>query len=106
MLFFSRKIQDLKNEMESIYSSAKPEGKSLEELSDVIGNSRNWNDLLHAWEIWRESSGKNIREIFDEFVKLLNSVAKENGKNLMYRTRSCKPPLRVSHPRVFGQNFV
>ena len=65
--------------MESIYSSAKPEGKSLDKLSDVIENSHSWIDLLHAWETWRDAPGKKIRPIFDEFMELQNSVAKENG---------------------------
>ena len=65
--------------MESIYSSAKPEGKSLDELSDVIENSHSWADLLHAWEIWRDATGKKIRPIFDESMELQNNVAKENG---------------------------
>lgn len=50
------------------------------ELTDVMAQSRDYNELLHAWKDWRDVSGKKIRTHYKRYVELSNKAAKLNSK--------------------------
>ena len=70
----------LASEMENTFSTAKVGNDSLfPELTNIIGKSRDYSELLRAWWGWRNVSGRKMRESYKKFVALTNKGAKENG---------------------------
>ena len=67
------------SEMQSTYSSAKPNGQPLAHYVDVMATSRDWDTLRDAWVDWRDASGKKIRQTYTDFVQLANSMVQEQG---------------------------
>ncbi|KAK3579290.1 hypothetical protein CHS0354_033370 [Potamilus streckersoni] len=75
-----RKISEIQAEMTSIYSTA--EGcinattcLPLEpDLTDIITNSRDYDELKAAWKGWRDASGKKMKQLYPQFVELLNEA--------------------------------
>ncbi|HMK73535.1 MAG TPA: M2 family metallopeptidase, partial [Myxococcaceae bacterium] len=71
--------------MEGLYGKGKYCGKDgkgpcrdLEQLSDVMDQSRDWNALLDAWTGWH-GVGAEIRPLYVRFVALANQGARDNG---------------------------
>ncbi|XP_061182126.1 angiotensin-converting enzyme-like [Saccostrea echinata] len=50
-------------------------------LTDIITNSRDYNELLEVWKGWRDQSGKKMRTKYTEFVKAMNAAIKFSGFN-------------------------
>ena len=77
----------LTNEMSKIYSTAKvpdfnDESKSLSlepDLSLLLAESRDPRELEYYWTYWRKVTGKEIKEMYKEYVNLTNKAAKLNG---------------------------
>ncbi len=70
-------------ELESAYGKGKycpAEGdcKNLGELADVISQSRDWDELLEAWQGWR-TIAPPMREPYARFVELANLGAQDLG---------------------------
>ena len=49
------------------------------ELEDIMATSRDYDELLWAWEAWHNSS-RPIKPLYVEFVNKSNEAAKENGE--------------------------
>ena len=49
------------------------------ELEDIMATSRDYDELLWAWEAWYNSS-RPIKPLYVEFVNKSNEAAKENGE--------------------------
>ena len=70
--------------LESMYGSAKycPKGpascKTLDELSKVLANSRNYDELVDAWRGWHDTA-RPMRAKYQRFAALANEGAKELG---------------------------
>ena len=81
------KFIDLTSKMGSTYSKGKVldyETKTKEfsldpELSETMRKSRDPEELKYYWEQWREVSGKQIKEMYSEYVDMYNEAAKLNG---------------------------
>ncbi|CAB4004626.1 angiotensin-converting enzyme-like [Paramuricea clavata] len=72
--------ETLVSQMKTIYSTAKVGNDSLEpELINIMATSRDYDKLLHAWLGWRNVSGREMRQMYKEFINLKNIGAKENG---------------------------
>ncbi|XP_008061508.2 angiotensin-converting enzyme, partial [Carlito syrichta] len=71
--------------METIYSTAQVclnEGPcmSLEpDLEEVMATSRDQQELLWAWQGWRDAVGRPLRSTFQRYVELSNQAAQLNG---------------------------
>jgi peptidyl-dipeptidase A len=66
----------------------------LEELSDVIGKSRDPKELLEAWTGWH-SIAREMRPLYARFVELANEGAREIGfadSGAMWRAAYDMPP--------------
>jgi peptidyl-dipeptidase A len=77
-------LSALSSKMEGIASAAKycPKGpescKDQAELSDILANSRNYDELTEAWTGWH-SSARPLRDDYVRFVELANEGARELG---------------------------
>jgi peptidyl-dipeptidase A len=48
-------------------------------LTDIITNSRDYDELLEAWKGWRDVSGAKMKDKYAEFVQLMNKAIKAGG---------------------------
>lgn len=74
--------------MEDIYSKAticdyKDRSKcdlALEpELTEIMANSQDPEELKHIWTEWRKASGEKVRKMYPKYVELSNRAAQANG---------------------------
>ncbi|XP_059823680.1 angiotensin-converting enzyme 2 isoform X1 [Hypanus sabinus] len=80
-------LNNILNNMSTIYSTGTvcyPDQHSncLEldpELTNLMAQSRNYNERLWAWEGWRVNVGKKLRPLYEQYVVLKNKAAKMNG---------------------------
>jgi peptidyl-dipeptidase A len=77
-------INHLTNTMASIYSTAaiSESGKTYRldpELTQIMGSSRDHDELLWAWIGWHNASGRPMREPYTELVRNMNEAARNNG---------------------------
>ena len=80
-----KELTELAAKMEGLYGKGKYCGKDgkgpckdLEQLSDVMDQSRDWNALLDAWTGWH-GVGSQIRPLYVRFIELANQGARDNG---------------------------
>ncbi len=45
-----------------------------------MAESQDWEELLWAWEGWRNASGTKMKDNYTKFVQLQNEAAVLNGK--------------------------
>lgn len=74
--------------MQSTYSKAKVCGKPGEsptkcypfnpDLENIMSNSTDWDELLWAWEGWRNETGRHMPNDYEKFVNLANEAARMN----------------------------
>lgn len=80
-----KEFSELSNKLESIYATAKVCDKNSNcvtldpELSNMLKESRNYDELLWAWKGWHDQTGPKMRQIYARTVELNNKAAKENG---------------------------
>ncbi|XP_032891036.1 angiotensin-converting enzyme isoform X3 [Amblyraja radiata] len=73
------------SEMETTYSVAKvcrDNGTCHPldpDLTHILATSNDYDELLFAWEGWRNASGKKMRTNFKKYVQLSNKAARLNG---------------------------
>lgn len=51
----------------------------LRDINDILDKSTDVNELKHVWVQWREATGKKIRPMYAEYVKLSNEAARLNS---------------------------
>jgi peptidyl-dipeptidase A len=79
-----RELTQLSTRLEGMYGEAKfcPDGarscKTLDELSDTLSKSRNYDELTTAWKGWHDI-GAPMREPYTKFAALANEGAQELG---------------------------
>ncbi|MEQ8280630.1 MAG: M2 family metallopeptidase [Deltaproteobacteria bacterium] len=77
-----KKLADLASRMSSIYGKGKycrgDDCRALGELSKVLANSHDYDELLDAWQGWRTISVE-MRPMYEEFVSVANDGARELG---------------------------
>jgi peptidyl-dipeptidase A len=84
-----RRLNQLSGDMQMIYSTAKVCNRPGDtsgtcypldpDLSLIVATSTDWNELVWAWQGWRDVSGKLMPDMYAEFVGLLNEAAVLNG---------------------------
>lgn len=93
-------LASITSKMEGMYGAAKycPKGpdscKDQTELSNILANSRNYDELTDAWTGWH-STARPIRKDYVRFVELANEGAKELGfadLGTMWRSNYDMPP--------------
>ncbi|XP_045116015.1 angiotensin-converting enzyme-like isoform X1 [Portunus trituberculatus] len=81
------KYNNLITEMGTIYSTAKicdykKTGScklTLEpDLTRILRTSRDYGELEHVWKMWRDASGRRMKNHYHQFVQLANKAAKLN----------------------------
>ena len=48
-------------------------------LINLMATSRNWSELLWAWEEWRNVTGKKMKTLYATNVFLLNNLTGKYG---------------------------
>lgn len=93
-------LSALSSKMEGLYGAAKycPQGpescKGQTELTQIMAESRNYDELLEAWTGWH-STARPMREDYAQFVTLANEGARELGfadLGTMWRSNYDMPP--------------
>ena len=102
-------LANITTELEAMYGEGKycPQGKTvlkftpedkgcknLDDLSDIIATSRNYDELTEAWAGWH-SIARPMRPKYQRFAELANAGARELGFNdvgEMWRARYDMPP--------------
>ncbi|XP_075631437.1 angiotensin-converting enzyme [Balearica regulorum gibbericeps] len=80
-----KEYNTLLSDMETTYSVAKvcKENEICRpldpDLTDIMANSRDYDELLFAWKGWRDASGKKIKNNYKRYVELSNKAAVLNG---------------------------
>ncbi|XP_063076692.1 angiotensin-converting enzyme [Engraulis encrasicolus] len=76
----------LLSKMETTYSVAKvcrPNGGTCHpldpDLNKIMAESRDYNELLFAWQGWRNESGRALRADYQKYVQMANEAARANG---------------------------
>lgn len=110
-------LAEIVSRMEAMYGAGKycPEGaeedsdqcKSLNDLEDVIDNSRDYDALLEAWRGWRTISPP-MRDDYQRFVALGNAGAQAIGYDnlgVLWRSGYDMPPDEFTEEvnRLWGQ---
>lgn len=49
------------------------------DLTNILANSTNYDELVHVWKSWREKVGRPMKPLYREFVDLNNEAARLNG---------------------------
>ncbi|XP_021032679.1 angiotensin-converting enzyme-like protein Ace3 isoform X3 [Mus caroli] len=71
--------------METAYNRAEvclDEGPCLTlepDLQEIMATSRDQKELLWAWQGWRDAVGRQLRPVFEDYVRLSNKAAQYNG---------------------------
>src|SRR5277367_6913486 len=80
-----KELTELGSKMEGLYGKGKYCGKDgkgpcrdLQQLEDVMDQSRDWNALLDAGTGWH-GVGAGIRPLYIRFIELANQGARDNG---------------------------
>lgn len=56
------------------------EGLALDsDITNLMGDSRNYDELLYTWLAWHNNTGKLMWENYKRYVPLLNQAGKENS---------------------------
>ena len=77
-------LTELMARLESLYGEGKycPKGpescKNLDQLSEVLAKSRNYDELVDAWKGWHDVAS-SMREPYQKFAALANEGAQELG---------------------------
>ena len=79
-------LMDVMTKLSGLYSTATVRddttGKDLPlnpDLYKILRESRDYDRLKFVWKGWRDASGRKMRALYEDFVKLSNQGAKENN---------------------------
>ncbi|KAL3836682.1 hypothetical protein ACJMK2_022104 [Sinanodonta woodiana] len=81
-----KKISSLERDMTGIYSTAKACINSTTclpfypDLLDTMAKSRNYEMLKAVWKGWADASGKKMKNLYPQYVDLLNEAITFDGK--------------------------
>lgn len=51
----------------------------FEPLPQLMGKSRDWEELQYTWTEWRRKSGRDMRDLYEQVAELTNEAAKYNS---------------------------
>lgn len=51
----------------------------FQDINELLGKSHDVNELKHVWIQWREATGKKVRSMYTDYVKLYNEAARLNS---------------------------
>ncbi|XP_076856780.1 angiotensin-converting enzyme isoform X2 [Brachyhypopomus gauderio] len=80
-----KEYNNLLASMETTYSIAKvcrKDGTCLPlepDLTKIMAESRDYDELVFAWQGWRNASGRELRQSYTRYVELANLAARKNG---------------------------
>ena len=57
---------------------------NLTDLEQIMATSRDWDELVWAWEGWRDVSGRQMPDMYEEYAGILNQAADMNGQYFLF----------------------
>lgn len=51
----------------------------FQDITDILGKSYDVNELKHVWIEWRKATGRKVRSMYPEYVRLSNEAARLNS---------------------------
>ncbi|XP_037038829.1 angiotensin-converting enzyme isoform X2 [Bradysia coprophila] len=48
-------------------------------LKELMGKSRDWEELQYTWTEWRRKSGRDMRDLYEQVAELTNEAARYNN---------------------------
>ena len=52
------------------------------DITRLMARSRNYTELEIAWRLWRDATGRHLKDMYAEFVQLGNQGVQELGQPL------------------------
>ncbi len=49
-------------------------------LKELMGKSRDWDELQYTWTEYRRKSGRDMRDLYEQMAELTNEAARYNSK--------------------------
>ncbi|XP_061410805.1 angiotensin-converting enzyme-like [Lethenteron reissneri] len=79
-----KEYNEIVSRMETAYSVAKVcQGETCipldPDITAIMAESRNYDELLYYWQGWRDASGRKMRKDYVRYVELSNQAAIANG---------------------------
>jgi peptidyl-dipeptidase A len=71
-------LSEIASKMDSMYGKGKYNGRDLDQLSDVMKTSRNYDELLEVWQGWH-SIAQPMRPLYTRYVDLANQGSRDLG---------------------------
>lgn len=50
------------------------------DVSDIMAKNRSYDGLAHVWTSWRDATGRKMKDLYAEFVRLGNEGVRTLGK--------------------------
>jgi peptidyl-dipeptidase A len=72
-------LATIADKLEGMYATGKYKGKTLEDLDEILGKSRNYDELLDVWTGWRTVSPP-MKPLYTRLVDLANEGSREIGE--------------------------
>lgn len=58
-------------------------------FAQLMGKSRDWDELQYTWTEWRRKSGRDMRDLYEQMAELTNEAARYNskGKSVFFKLK-------------------
>lgn len=63
-------------------------------LAQLMGKSRDWEELQYTWTEWRRKSGRDMRDLYEQVAELTNEAARYNSKT------NCLSLQQIINPQI------
>jgi len=51
----------------------------FQDMEKILSESTDYDELAYVWSAWRNSTGKPIRKLYNQFIDISNKAADVNG---------------------------
>lgn len=65
---------------------------SIRVFTQLMGKSRDWDELQYTWTEWRRKSGRDMRDLYEQMAELTNEAARYNSRGFFFKCFELKCP--------------
>jgi len=62
----------------------------FQDMEKILSESTDYDELAYVWSAWRNSTGKPIRKLYNQFIDISNKAADVNGSTDNTEIKSAK----------------